>query len=88
MNTEEEVYMKPPTQNADVSKRLHNLKRRCTREGSNIPRFVTEVHKYTDSTKLEDCEYYNDRLRETLNRQILIDDEVHELLDDSEYDAD
>ena len=32
--------------------------------------------------------YYNDRLRETLNRLTLIDDEVHELLDDSEYKAD
>jgi len=32
--------------------------------------------------------YYNDRLRETLNRLTLIDDKVHELLDDSEYKAD
>ena len=31
---------------------------------------------------------YNDTLRETLDRMTSLDDEVHELLDDSEYDAD
>jgi len=37
---------------------------------------------------LEDCEYYNDRLREMLGLLTSLDDKVHELIDDSEYDVD
>ena len=33
-------------------------------------------------------EYYNDRLRETLGRLTILDDEVHDLLDDSDFDTD
>jgi len=44
--------------------------------------------KFTDTTTREDCVYYTDRLCETLGRLTLLDDKVHELLDDSECDAD
>ena len=58
------------------------------RERGNITRFVKEVGKFTDTTTLEDYEYYKDRLHETMGRLTSLDDEIHELLDDSEYDKD
>jgi len=64
------------------------LKRRRVRERGNITRFVKEVGKFTDTTTLEDYEYYKDRLHETMGRLTSLDDEIHELLDDSEYDKD
>jgi hypothetical protein len=88
MNTKEKVCTMLVMQDADAGKRLHNLKRRRARERGNITRFVTEVGRFTDTTTLEDCEYYKDRLHETLGRLTSLDDEIHELLDDSEYDAD
>ena len=87
MNTEE-VYTKLHMQDADANKKLQNFKRRRARERGNLTLFVTEVGKFTDTTTLEDCEYYNERTRETPGRLTSLDDEVHELLDDSEYDAD
>jgi len=86
MNTEE-VNTKFHMQDAEASKKLPNFKRRRARERRNITLFVTEVGKSTDTTTLEDCEYYNERTRETLGRLTSLD-EVHELLDDSECDAD
>jgi len=80
--------MKPMMQDADAGKGLHNLRRRRAREGGNITCFVTELRKFTDTTTLEDYEYYKDGLHETLGRLTSLDDEIHELLDDSEYDAD
>ena len=64
------------------------MKRRRVRERGNITRFVKEVGKFTDTTTLEDYEYYKDRLHETMGRLTSLDDEIHELLDDSEYDKD
>jgi hypothetical protein len=88
MNTEKEVYTKLHMQDADAGMRMHNLKRRCARERGSITRFVTEVGKLPDAMTLEDCKYYNDRLHKTLGRLMSLDNKVHELLDDSEYDAD
>ena len=62
MNTEEEVYTKPK-KDADGSMRLQHLKRKRTRERSNITRFVTEVRKFTESTTLEDCIITTDFVR-------------------------
>jgi hypothetical protein len=67
---------------------MHNLKRRRARERGNITGFVTEVGRFTDTTALEDYEYYQDRLREALGQLTSLDDEIHELIDDSEYDVD
>ena len=64
------------------------MKQRNARERESITCLVTEVGKFTDTMTLEDWEYYNDRLRYTLGRLTSLDDEVHKLLDDSEYDAD
>ena len=40
----------------------------------NITHFVMEVAKFTDTTTLEDSEYYQDRLRETLGLLTSLDD--------------
>jgi len=69
-------------------KRLRNLKRRRARERGNITRFATEVGRFNDITAPEDYEYYQDRLREALDRLTGLDDEIHELNDDREHDAD
>jgi hypothetical protein len=88
MNAKEEDCMKLTTLHADASKTLHNFKRRRARERGNIARFATQVGTFTDTTTLDDYEYYKDRLHETLGRLTSLDDEIHELLDNSEYDAD
>ena len=87
MTTKEKDCTKLIMQGSDAGNKLHNLKRRRTRERGNITRFVTEVGNFTDTTTLEDYEY-KDRLHETLGRLTSLDDEIHELLADSEYDAD
>jgi hypothetical protein len=86
LNTKEEDCKKL-MQDADADKRLHNLKWRCARERGNITCFVTEVGKFTDTMTLEDYEHYQDRLCETLGRLTSLDDEIHKLTDDSEYDT-
>jgi hypothetical protein len=75
-------------QDAEAVKRLHNLKRRRARERGNVTRFVTGVGRFTHSTAMEDYEYYQDRLREALRRMTGLDEEIHELMDDCEYNAD
>jgi len=77
MTIKEEECTKLNMQGADAGKKLHNLKRRRTRERGNITRFVTEVGNFTDTTTLEDYEYYKDRLQETLGRLTSLDDEIH-----------
>ena len=57
MSTKEEDFTKV-MQDVDAVKGLHNLKRRRARERGNITRFVTEVGRFTDTTALEDYEYY------------------------------
>jgi hypothetical protein len=49
---------------------------------------VETSHFVTDTTTLVDYEYYKDRLHEILGQLTSLDGEIHELLDDSEYDAD
>jgi len=88
MDSEEDVCTKPMMQDADAGKRLYNFRRTRTSERGSITHFITQVRKFTDTTTLEDFEYYKDRLHETLGRLTSLDDEILELLDDSEYDAD
>ena len=45
------------------------------------------VGRFNDITTREDYEYYQDRLREALGRLTSLDDEIHELINDREYDA-
>jgi hypothetical protein len=43
---------------------------------------------FTDSTPLDDLEHYCGRLKETLDRLIALDDSIHDLLPDQEYEDD
>jgi hypothetical protein len=67
--------------------RLHNLKRRRTRERANATRFSTLLDGFDDCTSLDDFEHYRGRLQETLDRLISLDDAIHDLLSD-EFDED
>jgi hypothetical protein len=67
---------------------LHNLKRRQARERSNATRFSTLVDKFDDSTSLDDYEHYRGRLQETLDKLLSLDDAIHDLLSDDEYQED
>jgi len=77
-----------PMKDADSGKRLHNLRRRRAWERGNITIFLTDIGRFTDTTTLEEYVYYMERHHEILGRLISLDDEIHELLDDSEYEAD
>jgi len=79
--------------NATLNSPVHKLqrlilKRRRARERRNITHFATEVGKFNDITAPQDYEYYQDKLREALGRLTGLDDEIHELIDDRECDAD
>jgi hypothetical protein len=67
---------------------LHNLQRRRTRERANATRFSTLLDGFDDSTSLDDFEHYRGRLQETLDRLTSLDDAVHDLLSDNEYEED
>jgi transcription elongation GreA/GreB family factor len=87
MYTKEEDCTKIILQDADAYKRLHNFKRKLPRERGNITRSVTEIREFNNTTKLEDYQYYKERLHEILGRPTSLD-EIPERLDDSEYDTD
>jgi hypothetical protein len=66
---------------------LHNLKRRRTRERTNATRFATLLDGFGDSSR-DDIEHYRGRLRETLEKLVSLDDAIHDLLPDKEYEED
>jgi hypothetical protein len=68
--------------------KLHNLKRRRGRERANATRFSALLDGFDDSTSLDDFEHYRGRLQETLERLISLDDAIHDLLSDNEYEED
>jgi hypothetical protein len=67
---------------------LHNLKRRWARERASATRFSTTLEGFDDSTSLDDLEHNRGRLQETLDRPIALDDAIHDLLTDKEYEED
>jgi len=68
--------------------KIHNLKRRRARERANATCFATLLDGFEDSTSLDDFEHYRGRLQETLDRLISLDDAIHDLLSDDEYEED
>jgi len=76
--------IKMANESADM---LQNLKRRRTRERTNATRFSTMLEGFEDSS-LDDIEHYRGRLQETLARLISLDDAIHDLLPDKEYEED
>lgn len=73
---------------ADSSLMLHNLKRKRTRERTNITRFINAIDSFTEDTNIEDYNHYRDRLEDTLTRLTQLDDVIHDLITDAEYEAD
>jgi hypothetical protein len=67
---------------------LHNLTRRRATERANATRFSATLEGFEDSTPLDDLEHYRERLKETLDRLISLDDSIHDLLPDKEYEED
>ena len=55
---------------------------------ANATRFTTTLEGFDDSTPLDDLEHYCGRLQETLDRLISLDDTIHDLLPDKEYEED
>ena len=72
----------------EAAVKLHNLKRRRTRERANATHFSTLLDGFDDSTSLDDFEHYRGRLQENLDRLISLDDAIHNLLSDNEYEED
>jgi len=64
------------------------LKRKRKNIRSNITRFSAEINNLEDGASNEDLEYTVGRLIHTLKEMKLVDDEIHVLLSDAEYEAD
>jgi len=67
---------------------LHNLKRRRARERAKATRISTILEGYEDYTPLDDLENYCGHLKETLERIVSLDDSIHDLLPDKEFEED
>ena len=63
---------------------------KCKRatQRANATRFRNATNTFDDSTDVEELEHYRDRLQEVLQNVIVLDELVHDLLDDEEYAAD
>jgi hypothetical protein len=68
--------------------RLHNLKRKRTRERGNATRFMTAINEFSHTTSLDDYQHYQSRLQDTLDKLVALDDAIHDLLSDHEFEAD
>jgi len=55
---------------------------------ANATRFSTLLDGFDDSASLDDFEHHPGRLQETLDRRISLDDAIHDLLSDNEYEED
>ena len=67
---------------------LHNLRIKRGRERANATRFTTTLEGFDGSTPLDDLEHYRGRLQETLDMLLSLDDAIHDLLPDKEYEED
>jgi hypothetical protein len=72
----------------DPGANLHNLKRKRARERDNVTRFTTAINGFTEDTSLNDYKHYRVRLEDTLKQMTKLDDAIHDLLSDEEYDSD
>jgi len=67
---------------------FQSLKRRRARHRANTTRFYTILEVFQDPTPLYGLEHCRGRLKETLDRLILLDDAIHDLLTDKNYGED
>jgi len=68
--------------------KIHNLKRRRATERANATRFSTLLDGFDVSTSLDEFEHYRGRLQETSDGLISLDDAIHDLVSDDEYEED
>ena len=68
--------------------KIHNLQKRRAREWANATRFSMLLEGFDDSTSLDEFEHYRGCLQETLDRLISLDDAIHDLLSNDEYEED
>ena len=59
-----------------------------TRERRTATRFSALLDIFSDSTSLDDFEHYRGRFQETIDGLISLDDDIHDLLSDDEYEED
>jgi hypothetical protein len=72
----------------DPAVKLHDMRRRRAGERANATHFVMLVDGFDNSTSLDDIEHYRGHLQETLDRLISLDDVIHDLLPNKEYEED
>jgi len=67
---------------------IHNLRRSRARERANARRFSTMLEDSEGSIPLDDLVHNHGRLKETLDRLISLDDSIHYVLPNKEYEED
>ena len=67
---------------------VDKLKRKRATQRAHATRFMNAINTFDDSTDIEELEQYRDRLPEVLQNLIVLEESVHDLLDDEEYAAD
>jgi len=67
---------------------LHDLKRKRARERGNATRFITAINGFSEASSLDDYQHYQGRLQDTLDKLLTLDDAIHDLLSDLEFDSD
>ena len=68
--------------------KLKKLKCKRATQRANATHFMNATYTFDDSKDIEELEHYRDRLQEVLQNLIVLDEFVHDLLDDEEYEAD
>jgi hypothetical protein len=64
--------------------KLQKLKSKRATQSAHATRFMNAINTFDDSTEIEELEHYRDRLQDALQNLILLDESVHNLLDDEE----
>jgi hypothetical protein len=67
---------------------LRRLKRKHYTARAKTTRFTTLIMESTASAPLENFQYYQDHLRETLDQLLSLDNDIQDFLDDNEYMTD
>ena len=68
--------------------KLQKLKRKRAKQRAHVTRFMKAINTFGVSTDVEEIEHYRGRIQEALQNLTLLDESVHDLLNDKEYAAD
>ena len=67
-----------------VGKKLKKLMRKRSTQGAHDTRFMNTINTFNGSMDIEELEHYMNRFQEVLQNLIVLDESVHDLLDDEE----